>query len=202
ESNLPGEVVVNTSRVFVRDPVDPEDFSRLTLEGRSQVRELAAFLAARIPGFSKARLLASGEEIGIRNSRQVEGEYRLTDEDILLSRPMPDAIAHSAYPIDMHSSTGGGTDSRFLPEGRYYDIPYRCLIPRLSRNLLVAGRCASATFAAQASIRLSPSAGAMGQAAGLAASIAAGRGLPVAEVDPGELRDALRAQGAWLPPRP
>jgi hypothetical protein len=202
ESNVPGEVVVNTTRVFVRDPLDPEDYSRLALEGRRQARELAAFLKARVPGFAAARLVASGEEIGIRNSRQIEGEYVLSDDDLLLSRRMPDAIAHSAYPIDVHSSTGGGTDSRFLPDGCYYDIPYRCLIPRGSRNLLVAGRCVSATFAAQASIRLSPSAGAMGQAAGTAASIAARRGLPVAAIDTGELRNELRNQGAWLPPRP
>lgn len=201
ESNTPGEIVVNTSRVFVKDPTDPEDFTRLSIEGRKQVRELAAFLVKHVPGFEKSRLTWSGPEIGIRNSRQIEGLHVLDAEELLSSLEVPDAIAHSAYPIDIHNSSDGGSTSHFLPEGRYYDIPYRSLLPRGAKNLLAAGRCISATFAAQAAIRLSPTAGALGQAAGVAAAMAANEGADVDRVDTGELRNGLRKAGAFLPPR-
>jgi len=201
ETNTPGEVIVNTSRIAVRDPLDPEDLTRLAIEGRRQVRAIAAFLRERIPGFADARLVSSGPEIGIRNSRQIDGVYCLTAEDLLSSREMPDAIAHSAYPIDVHNSSDGGTLSRFLPEGRYYDIPYRSLVAARARNLLGAGRCISATFQAQAAVRVSPTAGATGQAAGTAAALCAARKKAVAEIDIAELRATLRSQGAWLPER-
>lgn len=201
ESNTPGEIVVNTSRVFVSDPTDPEDMSRLSIEGRKQVRELAAFLVRRVPGFEKSRLTWSGPEIGIRNSRQIEGLHVLEAEELLTSLEVPDAIAHSAYPIDIHNSSDGGSTSHFLPEGKYYDIPYRSLLPRGAKNLVAAGRCVSATFAAEAAIRLSPTAGALGQAAGVAAAMAAGEGSDLDRIEVGELRANLRKMGAFLPPR-
>jgi hypothetical protein len=201
ESNSPGEYVVNTSRVFVENPTDPEDLTRLAVEGRKQARELAAFLIKRIPGFERSRLTWSGPEIGIRNSRQIDGVHVLSEEELLSSLEVEDAIAHSAYPIDIHNATDGGSTSRFLPDGKYYDIPYRCLLPRNAKNLIAAGRCVSATFAAEAAIRLSPTAGAIGQAAGTAAAIAAGEGLAMDRVEPTELRSRLRKAGAFLPPR-
>jgi hypothetical protein len=201
ETNTPGEVIVNTSRIPVRDPLDPEDLTRLAVEGRRQVREISAFLVERIPGFAASRLLASASDIGIRNSRQIDGLHTLNADDILSSARMGDAIAHSAYPIDIHSASGGGTDSRFLPDGCYYDIPYRALLARGSRNLIAAGRCISASFQAQAAVRVSPTAGATGQAAGVAAAIAAGSKKPVADIDIKALRAALREQGAWLADR-
>jgi hypothetical protein len=185
----------------VNDPTDPEDLTRMTIEGRKQVRELAAFLVKRIPGFSKARLTWSGPEIGVRNSRQIEGLRVLDGEELLKSVEFYDAIAHSAYPIDIHNSKDGGSTSTFLPEGKYYDIPYRCLLPCGAANLIAAGRCVSATFEAQAAIRLSPTAGATGQAAGTAAAIAARDGCGLQSVPVRELRDRLRAAGAFLAPR-
>lgn len=201
ESNAPGEMIINTSRVFVEDPTDPEDLTRIAIEGRKQVRELAAFLVKRIPGFEASRLTWSGPEIGIRNSRQIEGIHVLDAEELLTSVEAQDAIAHSAYPIDIHNSKDGGSTSSFLPEGKYYDIPYRCLLPKGAFNLIAAGRCVSATFAAQAAIRLSPTAGAIGQAAGTAAAMAAREGCVVDAVDRLELRKRLRAGGAFLPAR-
>lgn len=200
ETATAGEVIVNTSRVSVQDPMDPDELSSLAIEGRRQVRELALFLRGRVAGFATARLSSSGPELGIRASRQIDGRYVLTGDDVLSCRRFDDAIAHSAYPVDIHNPDGEGTESRHLSAGSWYDIPYRCLLPRSARNVVAAGRCLSADFAAQAAVRTSPTAGAIGQAAGCAASLASRDGVDAADVDIEELKAVLRSQDARLFP--
>jgi len=167
-------------------------------EGRRQVWELYAFLHRRVPGFTKARLTQSGPRIGIRSSRRLLGLYQLTVADVLNQTQFPDAISTCGYPIDVHSPDGAATDSVFLPEGASYTIPYRCLINTVVPNLLAAGRNISCEFDAHASLRVSPSCGAIGQAAGVAAALAVRSGTNLQHLDIDALRALLYKQGAYL----
>ena len=110
-------------------------------------------------------------------------------------RKFRDGIARSSYPIDIHSPTGAGTVIIHPPAGDYYEIPYRCLLPLGVDNLLVAGRCVSSTHEGQSALRVIPTCYAMGEAAGVAATLALARAVTVREVRGGELRRTLRAQG-------
>ncbi len=114
---------------------------------------------------------------------------------MIKGRKFRDGIARSNYPVDIHSPTGAGTVIQWPPEGDYYEIPYRCLLPVGVDNLLVAGRCVSSTHEGQAALRIIPTCFAMGQAAGTAAALAAAKGIAPREVRAGELRRVLREQG-------
>jgi glycine/D-amino acid oxidase-like deaminating enzyme len=191
----PDEVTVNMTRVVDIDPLDPDDLTRAEIEARAQVMRLLAFFRARVPGFSKARLAATATQIGIRESRRVVGEYTLTADDILNARTFDDAVARSAYPIDIHNPSGSGTTTHRLPPGSAYEIPYRCLVPLAVDGLLVAGRCISTTHEALASTRLTPTVMTLGQAAGTAAALAVRERCAVRALDPQLLREQLRADG-------
>ena len=151
-----------------------------------------------VPGYENARLLFSGPNVGIRSSRQMNGCYTLTAEDVLSNRVFEDAVAACGYPIDIHSSDDAGTASTFLPEGTYYTIPYRCLINSIVPNLMAAGRDISCSFEAQASTRVSPCCAALGEAAGCAAAIAVAQSCLPAEIDATALQKMLLAEGAFL----
>ena len=196
ETDAEGEVIVNMSRILDENPVDPFSLSRAETEGRRQVWELFEFMKRKVPGFENTRLLTTGPRVGIRSSRRLVGNYTLTAEDILDETKFADGVAAYGYPIDIHSADGTETDSRFLRDGGYYTIPYRCLISDRLPNLMAAGRNISASFEAQASTRTSPCCGALGHAAGAAAALAVSAGVLPTKVDVQALRAALSAQGA------
>lgn len=198
ETNNPGEVIINTSRVLGYDSTDPWSFSQAEIEGRRQVAELEQFLKHRVPGFENAILAFSGPAIGVRSSRQISGVYRLEVDDLLAKVRFDDTIACSGYPVDIHNPTGEGTKSIHLEWGSAYHIPFRCLINEKIKNLITVGRCISASFEAQAAIRLSPSCGAIGHAGGVAAALAARRNISPNEVDIKELQATLVKQQAYL----
>ena len=201
-SHRSGEYIVNTTRILNRDGTDAESLSDAEREGRRQCVKLAAFLRRFVPGFADAQLAYTGPSIGVRGSRQLVGAYTITGEDILTRRKFDSAVAHSSYPIDIHNPSGPGTDSTFMQtRGDYYDIPFGTLYCREIANLLVVGRCLSATFDAQAAIRVTPTAGTLGQAGGAAAALAAAKDGDVRKVDIKALRHVLRGQGAYLAPR-
>jgi hypothetical protein len=197
-SPYPDEVTVNMTRVTDIDPLDPADLTRAEVQARKQVMQLFDFFRQRVPGFENARLAATGTQVGIRESRRIVGRYTLTRDDVLQARHFDDAIARSAYPIDIHNPSGSGTTTQRLPSGEAYEIPYRCLVPINRERLLVAGRCISTTHEALASTRLTPTVMTLGQAAGTAAAIAKKGGAPVGDVDAHELRTTLIADGVDL----
>lgn len=102
------------------------------------------------------------------------------------------------YDIDIHNPEGSGTSHYYFRDGEYYTIPYCALIPKGARNLLVAGRCISATHEAQASIRIMPIVTCIGEAAGTAASLAARGKQAVSEISVPELRETLYTAGALI----
>ncbi|MGA2393303.1 MAG: FAD-dependent oxidoreductase, partial [Candidatus Lustribacter sp.] len=197
-SPYPDEVTVNMTRVVDVDPLDPDDLTRAEIEARGQAMRLVAFFRARVPGFANARIAATATQIGVRESRRIVGEYTLTRDDILERRTFEDAVARSAYPIDIHNPSGSGTTTQRLPPGTSYEIPYRCLVPRRIDDLLVAGRCISTTHEALASTRLTPTVMTLGQAAGTAAALALAAGVRPRALDAHVLRERLIADGVDL----
>jgi hypothetical protein len=151
-----------------------------------------------VPGFENSYLVQSGAQIGVRETRRIVGDYQLTESDILEARKFEDVIARSTYPIDEHNPKGSGTLLKRLPPGESYDIPLRCLLPQKVEGLLVAGRCISGTHAAHSSYRVMPVAMALGQAAGVAAGLAALHHCTPREIARQEVQTELLRQGADL----
>jgi hypothetical protein len=183
-----GERLVNAT--------DPDVLTAAEIEGRRQALEYARFLVDRVPGYERASLVALSTQIGLRETRRVHGDYRLTRADVLAARQFDDQIGLCGAPIeDHHGGAGTGTTWEYLPDGQAVGIPYRALVVRDAHNALVAGRCFSATHDAHASVRSMAQCMAMGQAAGTAAALSRG---DVRGVDGAELRDRLLAGGAVL----
>ncbi len=194
-----GVVTVHMTRIPNVDATDPEQLTRAEIEGRRQVREYHRFLRDKVPGFEHSVLVATSPAIGVRESRRVIGDYRLTRDDVLNARRFEDEIALCGAPIEDHAS---GPDTRwtYVPGGGVYGIPYRCLLPEGVEGMLVAGRCFSATHDAHASARSMATCMAMGQAAGTAAAMAVRALTAPRSIDPAALRDCLLENRALLDP--
>lgn len=186
----------NTTRVVKLDPTDAEDVTRAEVIAREQVFEMYDFLRSNFEEFKDSTLISTGIQIGVRESRMIDGDYVLTKDDLLSCRIFEDTIAVCNYDIDIHSPDGSGTSHYYFPNGKYYGIPYRCLIPKNADNLLVAGRCVSADHDAQASLRIMPTCSNLGEAAGVAAVLSLEKNGNVRTVDTENLRVALRAKRA------
>ena len=209
ETSNPGEVIINTSHLEGFDNLDPHSLTMAEIEGRRQANELYRMFRKYIPGFEEARLLYTGPFVGVRSSRQIVGLYTLSDDDVYACREFPDAIAFSAYPVDVHEAGNQGQNDasrRFAShaeENRYYwgkirSLPYRCLVNAQVSNLLTVGRCTSVSYRAQGAFRTAPIVGAIGHAGGLAAALSAKAGIAPRDLDPNLLRETLRADGAYL----
>ncbi|MFF0791195.1 FAD-dependent oxidoreductase [Streptomyces spiralis] len=194
----PRELAVNSTRVTGALGIDVWDLSRAEWTARRQLAEIDRFLRSRVPGFEEAYTVQSGTQIGVRETRRVMGDYRLTGYDILDARTFPDVVAHGAYPIDIHNPEGSGTVIRRVPRGRFYDIPLRCLLPSGTDRLLVAGRCISGSHVAHSSYRVMPIAMATGQAAGVCAALATRLGRGPRDVPYALVQEELTRQGARL----
>jgi hypothetical protein len=176
---------------------DPWFLTEAEIVGRRQALEYVRFLIDRVPGYEHASLVALGTQIGVRETRRVYGDARLTRHDVLAARTFDDSIGLCGAPIEDHQA-GSGTTWQYLPDGEAVGIPYRTLVVRDATNVLVAGRCFSATHDAHASVRSMAQCMAMGQAAGTAAAQAVATGRDPREIDISILRDRLRADGAIL----
>lgn len=184
-----GDTVVNAT--------DPEFLSAAEMEGRIQALEYIRFLRDKVPGYEKAQLSTFGACIGVRETRRIHGEYRLTRDDVLSARQFEDQIGLCGAPIEDHHD-GADTKWSYLPERGCVGIPYRTLLPRDAINVLVAGRCFSATHDAHASVRSMAQCMSMGQAAGVAAAMAVMTRRMPREIDPAQLRHSLRESGVIL----
>lgn len=191
---------VNTTRVRDVDGRDAGDLTRAEIEGRRQVVEIMRFIGNYVPGFEQAFLLDTATQIGVRETRRLVGKYTLTTADLESGRDFDDAIAMYGYPIDIHSPVDGSSefDGRFRTANAY-QIPFGILVPRTTQQLLVAGRCVSATHEALGAVRVMPCAFAMGHAAGIAAALAATSGAQPGELDVRAIQRRLSEQGAVLP---
>jgi hypothetical protein len=191
------EVSVNSTRVSGRGN-DVWDLTRAEWHTRHQMRQIVHFLRSRVPGFERSYDAQSGVSVGVRETRRILGDYVLTGEDVLTARAFDDAIARGSYPVDIHDPDGKGTLLKRLPLTGAYDIPLRCLLPRGTDRLLVAGRCISGTHEAHSSYRVTPTAMETGQAAGACAALAAAGGRAPREVEIAAVQAELIRQGADL----
>lgn len=184
-----GDRVVNAT--------DPELLSSAEMEGRRQAIEYIRFLRDKVPGYEKAQLSTFGTQIGVRETRRIYGEYRINREDVLTARKFDDQIALCGAPIEDHHG-GADTAWAYLPDGDCCGIPLGTLVPKDSRNVIVAGRCFSATHDAHASIRSMAQCMAQGQAAGTVAAMASQSGRCPQELPFAAVRDQLLLDGAIL----
>jgi hypothetical protein len=192
-----GQFSVNTTRLQNIDGTNTADLTKAEIRLRRQVLQVHAFLKKNIGGFETSCIIDTGIQAGIRETRRIEGDYTLTEDDILQGKSFDDGIACGTFAIDIHPPHG--KEQIFTGSGRVvYEIPYRALLPRNCHNLLVAGRCISATHTAFGSVRVMATCMATGQGAGVAAALASRKGLPLREIDTAELRAELIAQGQYL----
>jgi FAD dependent oxidoreductase len=204
-TTIPGMMATNMTRVpssfqapgVFRNATDPEFFTEAEIEGRRQALEYLRFLRARIPGYAASDLVAFSTQLGVRESRRIFGEYRLTREDVLSARQFEDQIGLCGAPIEDHQA-GHGTRWQYLPDGSCVGIPFRCLLPLQLDNLLVCGRCFSASHDAHAAVRSMAQCMAMGQAAGTAAAFCALGHLGSRELNVAGLQQRLSQDRAVL----
>jgi len=192
-------VGVNFGHVFGIDGTKAEDLTRGAIEGRKLAERQVQFFRDYVPGFEHAHLVASGEQVGIRETRRIQGDYVLTAEDFLEARSFPDDIGRNAYYIDIHLADAKGKMTfNHLPPGKSHGVPYRVLLPAGLDNLWVPGRAASSDRAVQGSLRVMPNCFAMGQASGSAAALALKASAGSRDISVRELQELLLEQGAWL----
>lgn len=176
------------------DPTDPEQITYAEVEGRRRALAHLEFLRRTVAGFEQAVVV--GESfLGVRESRRIVGEYRLTLDDVLGNARFPDVVALNCRALDRHLA---GERFEWKMVAGHHDIPYRALIPQQVANLLVAGRCISCDHEAHASVRGAATCMALGQAAGTAAALAVRGSGRVREVDVAQLQAKLIEQGMVL----
>jgi hypothetical protein len=150
-----------------------------------------------MPGFEDAFLSDTAPRLGLRETRRIRGRYRLAEDDVLGGRRFDDGICRAAWPIELHVADGR-TQWRFLDDGVWYSVPYRCLLPEQIDNLAVVGRCISASREAFASVRVIGPCMGEGQAAAAAVALALADSTSLPRVDPAALRDRLTHLGVQL----
>lgn len=187
------------------NPLDEEELSRLTAEARERLVAYLKLWRKTLPGFENAAIRRTGFAIGVRESRRIKGLKTLDRQMVLGAVKQPDAVGHGVWMIDIHDPGGTGYttysdrgEGNMLPEGESYHMPMGMCLNEKIPNLLVAGRCASSTHAAHASVRVQTHCMVMGQGAGTAAALALAAGVEPARVDVAALQKTLRADGVYL----
>ncbi len=189
-------VFCNSVHVRGVDGTDPVAVGDATQEGRRRCHQLAQFLRSDVPGFENAHMSMLSPTVGVRETRKLQGVYRVTGEDLARATKFPDGVVACDNPIDdVMRSDGGLTHESAIEAGNFYTIPFRALLPAKIENLMFAGRILSADPVAFASVRGMPQCMTMGQAAGTAAALAVRDGTKVQEVSTDALIQSLCEQG-------
>ena len=206
----------NTGHIYGVDNTDPESITESLLHGRQMAGQYFSLFREHLPAFKNAVLSETGSLMGIRETRRIIGDYCLTVDDYKECRSFPDEICRNAYGIDVHNCsrekaialTEKTIDElkerlkrvlNHMEAGKSFGVPYRCLTPRGLDNVLVAGRCISTDRQANGSIRIMACCLNTGEAAGIAAAMAAADSGNVHAVRVDKLRETLKAYGAYLP---
>ena len=191
----PGEVLGAMTRISSRsggapDMTDVKEATYAEIDGRGHAEKAHDFLKTFIPGFEQSFIVDTPTQLGVRETRRIVGEHLLSHEEVIGEGRFDDAVGCACWPEEFHH---GGKDTQYvwLDEGAHYQLPLRMLIAKGSDNLLMAGRCSSAEPEAHASSRVIATAMVQGEAAGVAAALAAKAGTAARDVDPDELRSIL-----------
>lgn len=198
ETTLPGVVTCNMTNVTEIDGTNSDDLTRATIECRKQIDGIIEYLREYAPGYEKCYLLSSASLIGVRETRHFKGKYTLTEEDIWEARVFDDYVVKDAhFTFDVHNITGAGLDETGVQhkfsQQNGYTIPYRCLLPEVKENLLLCGRNISGTHMAHSNFRAMPICVGIGEAAGVAATLAAKQGVGLDEVTAEQIREVIFA---------
>ena len=198
----------NVGHTFGVDATDEESLTKALLWGRKSLAEYREFYTKYFEGFADINLVATGSLLGVRETRRIMGDYVLCLDDFKNRAVFDDEIGRYCYPVDIHASSPDDESySQFEEEfrtlryqkGESYGVPYRVLTPRELDNVLVAGRCVSADRYIQGSIRVMPGCFITGQAAGVAAAMAAEKDSTTRDISVKELQTRLEKMGAYLP---
>ncbi len=199
-----GEWRVNVTQITRPDGravsgIDADDLTFGEIEGRRQALAFFDFLRREAPGFAHSYVVDIPPQIGVRETRRITGHYQLTGEDVISCASFPDTIGVNGWPIERHVAGDVEWIWPEIPASRGFNhLPYRMLLPKGVRNLLVAGRCASMTHEGQSAARVSGACFVMGEAAGTAAHLALASGRTLDDVDVQELQRVLEKNGAYL----
>ena len=193
EGFIPGTANVNMTNLIMVDGTDVRDLSKAEILTRRQVPQIVNFLQECVPGYENCYLLQTANNIGVRETLHFEGDYKLTEQDILNHEIFDDwVVSNAEYGFGNHNLTGSGRDAGNLKYNRgKYTIPYRALLAKGVDNLLLAGRDISGTHMAHASYRVMPICMGMGEGAGVGAALAALKGIMIREVNPKEIQEIL-----------
>lgn len=198
----------NIGHTYDVDGTDERSLTKSLIWGRKSMTEFERYYREYLDGYEEMELAATGAILGIRESRRILGDYVMVLDDFINRASFDDEIGRYAYPVDIHpSDTSVEGFKKFEKEyynlrykdGESYGIPYRALTPRGLQNVLVAGRCVSCDRYMQSSIRVMPGCYITGQAAGVAAAMAAEKNTDTRGIDIKELQSRLKAIGAYLP---
>lgn len=194
-----GQRQVNTTQQNKVDITNVKEIFPADLALRRQIAILMKFLHENLPGYENCLCIGSGTTTGVRESRRVMGDYVITAEDMVEGKKFPDVVVHEAeFIVDIHNPEGAGQAEDKIQYVIPYDIPYRCMLPKGVEGLLVAGRCISGTHRAHASYRVMSICMAMGEAAGMAASVSVKEGKTPRQTPVKDIQDALTAKGVQL----
>ena len=188
----------NTSHVVAHDAQSSEGKSRLELDARQSLLRLYRFVR-KLPGLEKLQIDWLSVECGMRESVTIVGDATVKVADYTSGRIWTDAVCYSFYPIDLHRVEKDGLDVRYLKKGVVPTVPLGSLIPKGLDGFVVAGRCLSSDRLANSALRTQPCCMATGQAAGVAAVLAAQSGTSVRQVPVDRIRDVLQKHGAIVP---
>lgn len=196
-----GEWRVNTSRILGIDGTKTNDLTEAEIKGRKQAFELMGFFREYCPGLENAILLETGHQVGIRETRRLKGEYKLRKEDVQFAKEFQDSIGKYSFFMDIHNPDGSGQEEKerlFIEKGRYFEIPYRSLLPKDVNNLLMSGRCISCDRQAFGAIRVMPACFVTGQAAGVSSALCIKNKKSPKEIEVDNLQNALKSQSCAL----
>ena len=193
----PDTISLNNPEFFdLRDALDPFQLTAVQIRGRAAIRRQLEFYRRHFPGCEKAFIAQTAPMVGVRESRRVRTEYELSWEDLATRRKFPDRIAQSNYPVDIHGLPLDQQAQALTCAKPWFEVPYRCLVPKGFRNLLVAGRCIGADFTAQSALRIQFTCRSTGEAAGIAAALSLREGVSPAGLDGRRVAGIMEEQGA------
>ena len=189
-------------------PLDAVSYTEACIAGRKRAQIYLDFFKREVPGFANAELAATASMLGVRESRRVCGDYRMTGDDYVCRRHFDDEIGCFSYPIDIHASNSNvekqaqvekELNRSHYQKGENYGIPYRALLASGIRNLLLTGRCISTDRQMQSSIRVVPGCMITGEAAGIAAAEAVKNMVSLRAVDISSVQKILKSRGIYFP---
>lgn len=205
-----GTVLINALLIFGVDALEPESSARGIERGKAELPYILEFMRERFVGFRKVELVDVAEELYVRETRHIMGEYRLTIDDVLENWDQWDRIAHGSYPVDIQPAAADDLGN-VIGKPAIYSIPFRSIVPLKVDNLLVVTRSASYDSLPHGSARVLPIGMAVGEAAGVATAYSLEHNKGFREMSRSQeairaVQDQLKAQGAYLveyePPRP